>query len=126
MQQAPQTNPIEPTRPPVEVNKLCTCWLDKGMNLIADFPKPRLAQSHTTVVIPLYKRLVFVRLLNCTEFSGRLSEISQTLDAITGIQFRVGSRGLDKRWSPGSVCVSRCSSVSQAVAELCAVWVSVH
>ena len=44
----------------------------------------RLAQSHSTVVIPLYKRVVFVRLLNCTEFSSRLSEISQTLDAITG------------------------------------------
>ena len=68
-------------------------------------------QSHSTVVIPLYKRVVFVRLLNCTEFSSRLSEISQTLDAITGIQFRVGRRGLDERWPLGSVCVSRCSNV---------------
>jgi quercetin dioxygenase-like cupin family protein len=56
----------------------------KGTNLLANFFEPRLAQSHTTVVIPLYKRVVFVRLLNCTEFSSRLSEISQTLDAITG------------------------------------------
>jgi hypothetical protein len=81
------------------------------MNLITSFLQPRLAQSHSTVIIPLYKRVVFVRLLNCTEFSSRLSEISQTLDAITGIQFRVGSRGLDERWPLGSVCVSRCSNV---------------
>jgi hypothetical protein len=92
-------------------NPLRTCWLAKGTNLLANFFKPRLVQSHTTVVIPLYKRVVFVRLLNCTEFSSRLSEISQTLDAITGIQFRLGSRGLDERWSLGSVCVSRCSKV---------------
>jgi hypothetical protein len=81
------------------------------MSLLADLLEPRLAQSHSTVVIPLYKRIVFVRLLNCTEFSSLLSEISQTLDAITGIQFRVGSRGLDERWPLGSVCVSRCSNV---------------
>ena len=64
------------------------------MNLIADFLKPRLAQPHSTVVIPLYKRVVFIRLLNCSEFFSRLSKISQALDAITGFQFRVGSRGL--------------------------------
>jgi hypothetical protein len=102
---------IEPIRLPIEVHQLCACWLAKGMNLITNFLKPRLAQSHTTVVIPLYKRVVFARLLNCTEFSSRLSEISQTLDAITGIQFRVGSRGLDERWPLGSVCVSKCSNV---------------
>jgi hypothetical protein len=111
MQQARQTNAIEPIRLPVEVHKLCTCWLGKGMNLIADFLKPRLAQPHTSVVIPLYKRVVFIRLLNCSEFSSRLSKISQALDAITGFQFRVETRGLDERWSLGSVCVSRCSSV---------------
>ena len=81
------------------------------MNLIADFLKPRLAQSHATVVIPLYQRVVFVRLLNCSEFSGRLSKISQTLDAISGIQFGVGSGGLDERRPLGSVCISRRSSV---------------
>ena len=91
--------------------ELCTGWFGKGMNLIVDFLKPRLAQSHTSIAIPLYKRVVFIRLLNCSEFSSRLSEISQTLDAITGIQFRLGSRGLDERWSLGSVCVSRCSNV---------------
>jgi hypothetical protein len=90
---------------------LRTCWLGKGMSLLADLLEPRLAESHSTVVIPLYKRVVFVRLLNCTEFSSRLSEISQTLDAITGIQFRVGSGKLDERWPLGSVCVSRRSNV---------------
>jgi hypothetical protein len=81
------------------------------MNLIADFLKPRLAQSHTSVVIPLYKRVIFVRSLNCSEFSSRLSKISQTLDAIPGIQFRVGRGGLDEGWPLGSVCVSRRSRV---------------
>lgn len=92
---------------------LSTCWLCKCMSIIADSLKPRLAQSHTSVVIPLYKRVVFIRLLNCSQFSSRLSKISQALDAITGFQFRVGSRGLDERWSLGSVCVSRCSGVGQ-------------
>jgi hypothetical protein len=81
------------------------------MNLFANFLKPRLAQSHMTVVIPLYQRLVFVRLLNGSEFSGGFSKISQPLDAIAGIQFRVRSRGLDERWPFGSICVSRRSSV---------------
>jgi hypothetical protein len=73
------------------------------MSFLADLLEPRLVQSHSTVVIPLYERVVFVRLLNCSEFSSRLSEISQTLDAITGIQFRVGSSGLDERWPLGSI-----------------------
>ena len=73
------------------------------MSFVADLLEPWLAQSHTSIAIPLYKRIVFVGLLNCSEFSSRLSKISQTLDAITGIQFRVGSRGLDERWSLGSV-----------------------
>jgi hypothetical protein len=80
-----------------------------GLNLL----ERRLVESRATVVIPLYERVFFIRLLNCTEFSSRLSEISQPLDAITGIQFRVGSRGLDERWPLGSVCVSRCSNVRQ-------------
>jgi hypothetical protein len=73
------------------------------MSFVADLLEPRLAQSHTSIAIPLYKRFVFIRLLNCSEFSGRLSKITQTLHSITGIQFRVGSRGLDERWSLGSV-----------------------
>ena len=81
------------------------------MSFLADLLEPRLVQSHSTVIIPLYKCIVFVGLLNCSEFSSRLPKISQALDAITGIQFRVGSRGLDKRWPLGSVCLSRCSNV---------------
>jgi hypothetical protein len=73
------------------------------MSFLADFLEPWVVQSPANVIIPLYKCVVFVRLLNCTEFSSRLSEIGQTLDAITGIQFRVGSRGLDERWSLGSI-----------------------
>ena len=68
-----------------------------------NFPEPRLVQSHTTVIIPLYNRVVFVRLLNCSEFSSRLSEVAQTLDAISGSQFLVGSRGLDEQWFLGTV-----------------------
>ncbi len=59
----------------------------------------------------IYERIVFVRLLNCPEFSSRLSKISQALNAISGIQFRVGSERLDERWSLGSVCISSRSSV---------------
>src|ERR1700686_3607644 len=108
MQIIPASNIACPWR--VKTVELCTGWFGKGMIFISNFLQPRLAQPHTTVVIPLYKRVVFVRLLNCTEFSSRLSEISQTLDAITGIQFRVGSGRLDERWPLGSVCVSRCSN----------------
>jgi hypothetical protein len=32
-----------------------------------------------TVIIPLFHRVIFVSLLNCTEFSSRLSEVAQTL-----------------------------------------------
>jgi hypothetical protein len=68
-------------------------------------------QSHSTVVIPLYNRVVFVRLLNCSEFSNRFPEVTQTLDAITGSQFRVGSTGLGEPWLFGPVCVRSCSDV---------------
>ena len=54
-------------------------------------------------MIPLHKRVVFVRLLNCAEFPSRFSKISQTLDAISGIQFHLGSGGLDEWWPLGSV-----------------------
>jgi hypothetical protein len=82
---------------------LCTCWLAKGTNLFANFFKPRPAQSHTTIAIPLHKRIVFIRLLNRSEFSSRLSKISQALDAITGIQFRIGGGRLNEWWSLGAV-----------------------
>jgi hypothetical protein len=60
-------------------------------------------ESHATVTIPFDDRVIFVNLLNCAEFSSRLSEVAQTLHAISGIQFLVGSRRLGKRWLPGAV-----------------------
>ena len=54
-------------------------------------------ESHTTVIIPFNDRVIFVSLLNCPEFSSRLSEVAQTFDAISGIQFLVGGRGLGER-----------------------------
>jgi|SRR5580693_3014339 hypothetical protein len=63
------------------------------MNLAADFLKPRLTQSHTTIVVPLDKRVIFVRSHNRSESSCRLSKVAQAYNTITGIQFRIGSGG---------------------------------
>jgi len=54
-------------------------------------------ESLATVIIPLDDRVIFVSLLNCAEFSSRLSEVAQTLDAISGIKFLVGGGWLDER-----------------------------
>ena len=62
-------------------------------------------ESHTTVVIPLDDRVLFVSSLNCADFSSRLSEVAQTLDPISGSQFLVGGRGLGERWPLGTVRV---------------------
>src|SRR3984893_8691159 len=75
------------------------CWL----NLL----EPRLAESHTTVIVPFDDGVIFVRLLNCAEFSSRHSEVAQTLDAISGIQFLVGGSGVDEAWLLGTVGVRR-------------------
>jgi hypothetical protein len=65
-----------------------------------------LVESHTTtVIIPFNDRVIFVRSLNCAEFSSRLSEVAQTLDAISGIQFLAGGSGLGERWPLGTVGV---------------------
>jgi hypothetical protein len=40
--------------------------------------------SCAAVVIPLHERVVFVAALNRAELLGGYSEISQTLDAVTG------------------------------------------
>jgi hypothetical protein len=63
----------------------------------------RLVESHATVVIPLNDRVLFVSSLNCAEFSIRLSEVAQTLDAIAGNQLLTGGGGLGERWSLGAV-----------------------
>ena len=60
-------------------------------------------QSHTTVIIPFDDRVIFVSLFNRAEFSSGLSEVAQSLHAISGIQFLVGGRGLGKAWLLGTV-----------------------
>jgi hypothetical protein len=59
-----------------------------------DLLEQRLVESHTTVIIRFDDRVIFVGLLRCAEFSHRLSEVAQTLDAISGIQFLIGGRWL--------------------------------
>jgi hypothetical protein len=52
------------------------------------FWRVRPSSSHFT------SASVFVRFLNCPEFSGRLSKISQAHNPTSGIQFRVGNSRL--------------------------------
>ena len=59
-------------------------------------------ESPTTVIIPFNDRVIFVSSLNRAEFSSRLSEVAQTLDAISGIQFLAGGRGVRERWLLGT------------------------
>jgi len=56
----------------------------------------------TSIIIPFDERVIFVGLLNRAEFSSRLSEITQTLDAISGIQF-LAVGGLRESRPPGTV-----------------------
>ena len=78
-----------------------------GLNLL----EPRSAESHTTVVIPFDDCVIFVRLLNCAQFSSRHSEVAQTLDAISWGQFLVGGSGIGECWLPGTVRVRGRSGV---------------
>jgi len=68
-----------------------------------DLLERRLVHSHTTAIIPLHDRVIFVRSLNCAEFSSRFSEIAQPLDAISEIQFLFAGRGLGEPWLLGSI-----------------------
>jgi hypothetical protein len=68
-----------------------------------DLLERRLVDSHTTVIIPLDDRVIFVSSLNCAEFSIRLSEVAQTLDAISGSQLLARGGRLGERWSLGAV-----------------------
>ncbi len=76
-----------------------------------DFLEPRLSKPHSTVVIPLHHRIIFVGTLNCTEFPSWLSKIAQTLDAISGVQFLVSDRRVGECWLPGTVRVRRSAGV---------------
>jgi len=64
-----------------------------GLNLL----EPRLMDSYPTVIIPFDDRVIFIGLLDCAEFSCVFSEVPQTLDAISGIDFLVGSRRRHER-----------------------------
>jgi hypothetical protein len=64
-----------------------------------------------TGIIPFDNRVILVSLLNSTEFSTRLSEVAQTLDAISGIQVLVVCRRLGEAWLLGAVRVSGCAGV---------------
>ena len=94
-----------------EVHSLRFCCLCRGSEL--DFLEPWLMQPRAAVTIPLYNRVILVRPFDRTVFSGRPSKISQTLDPIAGIQFRLRRGGIDQRWPSGSVCIRRCSSARQ-------------
>jgi hypothetical protein len=63
----------------------------------------RLVNSGTTVIIPFYDRVIFVHLPNRAKFSGRHSEVAQTLDSISRTQLLTGGGGFDKSWLPGTV-----------------------
>ena len=61
------------------------------------------------------------------EFSSRFSEVTQTLDAISGIEFLVGTRGLARAaasWHGLSQALRR--GMTRAVGESGAVWVSAY
>ena len=94
-----------------EVHSLRICCLCRGSEL--DFLEPWLMQPRAAVTIPLYNRVILVRPFDRTVFSSQPSKISQTLDPIAGIQFRLLRGGIDQRWPSGSVCVRRCSSARQ-------------
>jgi hypothetical protein len=82
--------------------------------------------SRATVVIPLHDGVVFVGALNGAELGRWLSEIAQTLDAITGGQLRVGGGGDERAvasWRDRSRELPR--RAIRGVPETCAVWVVV-
>ena len=58
----------------------------------------RLVASYAAIVIPFDDRVIFVNLPNRAEFSSRHSEVAQSLDTISRIQFLVIGTWFDKRW----------------------------
>lgn len=58
---------------------------------------------HAAVTIPFDDRVIFIRSLNCAGLSRGYSEITQTLDAIAGVQFLASGRRVSKWGSPGTV-----------------------
>jgi hypothetical protein len=68
-----------------------------------DLLEPRFSKSQTTVITPFDDSVILISLLNCAEFSSRLSEVVQSLDAISGIQFLVAGSGVGEPWFLGSI-----------------------
>src|ERR1700691_1568202 len=56
-----------------------------------------LVDSHTAVIIPFDFRVIFVRPLNCPEFSTRFTEVAQALNAVSGSQFQASTGGFGER-----------------------------
>jgi hypothetical protein len=77
------------------------------------FLKPPLVDSLATVIVPLDDRVLIICLFNCAQLPSRFSEVAQSLDAISGIQFHAGGVRLGKPWAFGTVGVSRGSVMRQ-------------
>jgi hypothetical protein len=82
---------------------LAQAWRIGPALLRLNLLEPQLVESHKTVIIPFDDRVIFVSLLNSAELSSWLSEVAQTLDAISGIQLLVVGRGVGERWLLGTV-----------------------
>jgi hypothetical protein len=63
----------------------------------------RLVDPYASVIIPLDNCIIVVGLLNGAELSGGLSEVAQTLNAISGNHSLASRSGLGERWPFGPV-----------------------
>jgi hypothetical protein len=63
----------------------------------------RLMQSGATVIVPFDDGVLIISPLNGANFSIRLAEVSQTLDAVSRIQFLLGIESRAKRRLLGTV-----------------------
>jgi hypothetical protein len=62
-----------------------------------------LVQPGSSVLVPLDDGVCVIRLLHYAEFTVRLSEVAQPLDAITGSQFLLSDKTIAKRWPLGTI-----------------------
>jgi hypothetical protein len=65
-------------------------FLTPGLDLVEprlDFLEPHFAESHLTATIPFDHGIFFVGLFDGANFPGWLSEVSQSLDSISWVQF---------------------------------------
>jgi hypothetical protein len=67
------------------------------------FLKPRLVESLAPVIIPLYDGVLFIRLFNGSQLTSWYSEVAQTRDPISGIQFLGRGRRLRERRLLGAI-----------------------